>query len=99
MNSKIDGIGNGPGSMRVDAQPRRTGSPEEQQLGAITPAVGLRLGNDSVELRAARQSQPSEPSVDANRVEKLRAAIESGDYKIDPQAVAARLMDIEGSLR
>jgi flagellar biosynthesis anti-sigma factor FlgM len=37
--------------------------------------------------------------VDANRVEKLRTAIESGDYKIDPQAVAARLMDIEGSLR
>jgi negative regulator of flagellin synthesis FlgM len=99
MNTKIDGVGNVPGAVRIDAQPRRAGSPEELAVAALSPSTGLKLGNDSVELRAARQSQPSEPGLDANRVDRLRAEIESGRYTIDPQAIASRLMEIEGSLK
>jgi negative regulator of flagellin synthesis FlgM len=99
MNTKIDGVGNVPGALRVDAQPRRAGSAEEQAVEAVNPSTALKLSNDSVELRAARQSQPSEPSFDAARVERLRALVEAGEYAMNPQAIASRLMEIEGSLK
>jgi negative regulator of flagellin synthesis FlgM len=99
MNGKIDGIGGGVGgSLRVDAQPRRAssaGAPVE----AASPSTGLRLSNDSVELRAARELASAEPGFDAAKVEQLRAQVEAGSYTINPQAVAARLMSIEGSLK
>lgn len=37
------------------------------------------------------------PVVDANRVEQLREAIDSGSYQVDPTKVADKLLDVEGS--
>lgn len=98
MNSKIDGIGSAIGGARLEPQVRRPGSPGQESVGAVSAAAPLRLDDDSVQLSAGA-SLGSAPGIDTARVESLRAQIESGRYTVDPQAVAARLLDIEGSLK
>lgn len=46
-------------------------------------------------LRRAEQSLQSQPVVDARRVERVRAAIAEGSYRIEPERVAERLTETE----
>ncbi len=94
MNTKIDGLG-GP---RLEPQARRVGSPGQDAVGAISSANALRLGEDSVQISASASATPS-AGFDAAKVQQLRADIEAGRYTVDARALAARLMEIEGSLK
>lgn len=94
MNTKIDGIG-GP---RLEPQARRVGSPGQDPVGAVSPANALRLGDDSVQISATASAATS-AGFDAAKVQQLRADIEAGRYTVDTRALAARLMEIEGSLK
>lgn len=98
MNTKIDGISSAIGGPRLEPQARRPGSPGQDSVGAVSAAAPLRLDDDSVQLSASA-AVAAGPGIDTARVESLRAEIESGRYTVNPQAVASRLMDIEGSLK
>lgn len=56
--------------------------------------------DDSVELTAQAQSlnnmQASEPEVNKQRVETLKAAIMNGDYKINTERLAEKMSKFEG---
>ena len=99
MNTKIDGIGGSPGGMRVEPQARRPAGSGAPEVGSVSPATALKLDNDSVELRASRELAGSSPGFDTARVEALRTAIDSGEYRIDAGAIASRLIEVEGALR
>lgn len=98
MNTRIDGIGSSVGGARLEPQARRAGAPGQESVGAVSSTTALRLDDDSVQLRANPAATAS-AGFDSARVEHLRAEIEAGRYKVDTQALAARLMEIEGSLR
>ena len=51
------------------------------------------------ETQAYRTPNPGEAGFDAAKVQQLRADIEAGRYTVDSRALAARLMEIEGSLK
>lgn len=97
MNSKIDGIGGAGGAARLEPQARRVGSGGADPVGAVSPSATLRLDDDSLQLSAGAAAAAG-PGFDSARVEQLRADIEAGRYTINTQALAARLMEIEGSL-
>lgn len=99
MNTKIDGVGGSPGALRVEAQARRPAGSAAKEVGEVSAAAPLRLDNDSVELRASRELAGSSAGLDGARVEALKTAIQSGEYRIDAQSIASRLMEIEGALR
>ncbi|MGD9498086.1 MAG: flagellar biosynthesis anti-sigma factor FlgM [Armatimonadota bacterium] len=92
--SKLHSIGRG----SVDGL-RRAG------LDGVRPADGLAGagGNEGVdqlalsrraeEVRAARAALAAVPQVRAERVAQLRAQIESGTYRVDPDLLAERILN------
>ena len=49
-------------------------------------------------LKSLEQKLAAVPEVDTERVEQLREAINSGQYKIDTESTAEKLLDFETSL-
>jgi negative regulator of flagellin synthesis FlgM len=55
-------------------------------------AVAGQTGSSAVQLRDLARSMAAKPPVDAAKVAELRAAVQSGRYRIDPEAIAARMI-------
>jgi negative regulator of flagellin synthesis FlgM len=58
----------------------------------------VHLTGASRNLAAIEESLKNLPAVDELRVSAVRQRLDSGDYKIDPQRVADRLLSIERDL-
>ena len=88
----IDGIGRG-------APPRPTlvagDAVAKTGIGRLTPAPTSKAlpGGGIVREMAAR------PPVDTARVDALRQAINSGNYRPDPNAIAAKMVSLEQGTR
>ena len=81
----------------------RTASPTADKMcsgqsGPVAGADELRLTPESLHLRELETSLSAEPTVNKERVESLRKAIDSGEYKIDAVRVAKQLLGFEGEL-
>lgn len=59
---------------------------------AAKAAAGSRANVAPVQLRDVARSMAAKPPVDAERVAELRAAVISGRYRVDPDAIAARMI-------
>lgn len=70
--------------------------------GATEPTapVGdtVRLTDAAQALSRLEAQVKSAPDVDSQRVEQLRAAIANGSYKVDADAIAAKLLNFDASL-
>jgi negative regulator of flagellin synthesis FlgM len=62
----------------------------------ITDAVTIT--NQASKLKALEDSVSTQSVVDSERVEQLKSAIDSGDYKVDPQRVAEKFLQFESNL-
>ena len=71
-------------SDRPDVTPARGQS-------ARTPAAEVRMSDAARALRGAREPE----SPDTAKVEALRARIEAGDFKVDPERIADAMMSEE----
>jgi len=101
MTENISGIGRGVSSTTEtrssDAEkpgPERTGSTSGQPLAdshELTPSSRL------LQQIADRVAQGE--TVDAGRVESVRAAIAEGSFSVDAERVASRLLDFENLLK
>ncbi|RMF16784.1 MAG: flagellar biosynthesis anti-sigma factor FlgM [Gammaproteobacteria bacterium] len=100
----IKGVGNG-----LPQQVNRKAADEAQKAAAGKADAALRDSasreGDSVALSpSARTLQAAEsearraPETDANRIQALRQAIESGTYEVDSQRVAEKLLGMEQDL-
>lgn len=98
MTTKIDGLppgvprpsssGNAPA-----ASGRATSAERRGAAGDVVQVSGEAAGLASLE-RAMAES----PAFDAPKVAALRALIESGQYQVDTQQIAARLAEVERAL-
>ena len=92
----------------VDAKPVRVASAGavhkrlEQSAGkagsSAASEADVHLTGASRNLAAIEQSLKEMPAVDELRVSAVRQRLTSGDYKIDPQRVADRLLSLERDL-
>jgi negative regulator of flagellin synthesis FlgM len=66
-------------------------------LGAVAEVAQAAAvqGPASSALAQAAKDMAASPPVDSARVEQLKAAIASGDYRPDPMAIAAKMMALE----
>lgn len=101
MANKIDGLEVRP--VRVSA-----GSPVRKVDDALAgkPGSAAESSPDDVQitstartLASLEQSVLDLPAIDQKRVEEIQRRLESGQYKIDPQAIADGLLRLEGELR
>ena len=84
----IGGIGS-TGSGRIDGA-----RPQSVQGPAKARAAGAADSEAPVSTPASELAA-SGPPVDADKVARVRAAIASGAYSIDVQAIAARMVDLD----
>ena len=99
VNNKVNGVESKP--VRV-ASATAVHKRLEQSAGkAGSSAVSesdVHLTGASRTLAAIEQSLKDLPAVDELRVSMVRQRLNSGDYRIDPQRVADRLLSIEREL-
>lgn len=78
----------------------RTSADTRDRATEPTAPIGdtLRLTDAAQTLSRLEAQVKSAPDVDSRRVEQLRAAIESGSYKVDADAIAAKLLQFDASL-
>jgi negative regulator of flagellin synthesis FlgM len=77
----------------------RAGTEREAPVAASPAADSLRLTGEAAGLQALERELGQAPaSFDAARVDAVRASIADGSYRIDPQAIADRMLSLEHDL-
>jgi negative regulator of flagellin synthesis FlgM len=99
MSTKIEGYSTN-GNTPVSAP--RTADSGNTAPGANSASVqrvdSVKLTPDAMQLHQLEKSIASIPVADLNRVAKVRQAIHSGSYQIDPRKIAAKLTRMEWDL-
>lgn len=77
----------------------RAGNERSAPVAAAAPAESLRLTGEAEGLMALERQMGGAPAgLDLAKVESVRAAIANGSYRVDPQAIADRMLDLDAAL-
>ena len=91
IGNKVDEAGT---SSKVS---REQATPDKAQQGPVSPSDTVNLTNDAKLLARLDETLASLPVVDSARVAEIKAAIESGDYEINPEAIADAMIRMDRS--
>ena len=98
MPQDISGINSGRSHQSNDRQV----SSVKSDSGSSTSSSQSSTAGDSVQLtdmagrlRSLEQKLATQPDVDQSHVNEIRDAISRGEYKVDPDRVADKMMDFE----
>ncbi|MDH5822740.1 flagellar biosynthesis anti-sigma factor FlgM [Luteimonas sp. RD2P54] len=101
MSQKIEG-GPPPTAVRStgpsSGQVARAGAERARPVEASPPADSLRLTGEAAGLQALQRDLATGPAVDQGRVDAVREALQNGSYRIDPEAIASRMLDLDRQL-
>lgn len=100
MSQKIEGT---PPSAPVRVtqlagQVSRAGDARDRAIEAPAAGDSLRLTSEAAGLQALRQELAARPAVDEGRVQAVREALASGSYRIDPDAIATAMLELDAQL-
>jgi len=84
-------------SQRVD-NAENNGSTNSSRVSTDT-ADKVSLTSTAARLKDIEQRLASQTSVDNNRVNQVKSAINNGEYNVDADRVANKMIDFENSLR
>lgn len=79
----------GEGVAQAAAKGKSNPPPVAQQPGSTS----VSLGSTATQLRSMESSMANTPVVDAAKVAEIKQAISEGRFKVNPQAVAGRLIE------
>lgn len=102
MTSRIDGTPL-PGARPLDpshgSTVNRAGTERNAPVAATPPAESLRLTGEAEGLLALERQMGNAPAgLDLAKVEAVRTAIANGTYRVDAQAIADRMLDLDAAL-
>ncbi|GHA89284.1 flagellar biosynthesis anti-sigma factor FlgM [Lysobacter bugurensis] len=81
------------------AQSARAGATRSAPVAATPEADSLRLTGEATGLQTLARDLGAAPAgIDMDRVNAVRASIADGSYRIDSQAIANRMLDLERAL-
>ena len=98
---------NGYGRTELPATSSRTGGVKRTDQGESARSAGseestrtdaVALTDTAVRLKRIEAGLAEQPEVDQARVDAVRERIESGDYKVDGNEIARRLLQMEQQL-
>lgn len=99
MSGKITGFEQRPVQVAGrGATERAKDKPSDASAAAEPAASHVKLTDSAVQLATLERALAQVPDVDLERVQRLRAEIASGDYKVDAQRIATKLMQLERAL-
>ncbi|MGE8280481.1 MAG: flagellar biosynthesis anti-sigma factor FlgM [Stenotrophomonas sp.] len=99
MSQKIDGGIAAATQLRSVAINTKVAAAGEAKSQAVAPADSVRLTGEATQLQAVQRELSGAPAIDPARVQAVREALENGSYKIDPDAIASRMLDMDQQLR
>ena len=78
----------------------RSGGDRSAPVGPAPAADSLKLTGEATGLQAiARELGAGPAGIDMARVNAIRSALEDGSYRVDAQAVADRMIDMDRAFR
>jgi negative regulator of flagellin synthesis FlgM len=99
VSGKITGFDNRPVQIGGQgAAERATGKRDSATSTAGGPGAQVRLTDSAVQLAALEKALAQVPDVDMRRVAEIRAQIDAGEYTVDSQKIATKLLELELSL-
>jgi len=101
MNHKIEGPSAalrtiGPVPVRASGA---GGAAEARAVEATAASDRLRLTGEAEGLHALQSELAQAQAIDPARVRAVREALQSGAYRVDAEAIAGRMLEIEDGLR
>lgn len=96
------GISRAPLQQDVGASNRAASKPEARPEGAAASRAvsdNVSLSSNAQNLRSASEKLQKLPEVNEKRVAEIRAALESGEYKVDDLVLADKLLAAEDLFR
>ena len=99
MSQKIDGILQAPQALpSVTTPANKPGVSTDAAARPVEAADSLRLTGEATNLRAIERELTTAPAIDAQRVAAVRDSLQNGTYKINPDAIASRMLDLDQQL-
>lgn len=99
MSNKIDSLSPEAAAARTAATVPATssagGKNKDNGTSAVAPTDSVELTSTALSLQKIDKDLRASPSFDAQKVEKIRSAIQAGTYKTDPVKVANGLVTLE----
>lgn len=91
--------------MVIESITNKVGSPVQHTKSAIKNAVEAKpqasatmVNEDTVSLKNIQANDTSTPVANEARIANLKAAIESGSYRINPEQIASKMMQLDFNL-
>jgi len=101
MNQKIEGhLPTGMRPLQCSVE-RRLPSASAAHAQSITPARAsdhLQLTGEAAGLQVLQRTLASAPAIDHARVEAVREELASGNYRINPDTIATRMLELDAQL-
>jgi negative regulator of flagellin synthesis FlgM len=100
MSNKIDGFGSKPGAVTGgyrNGGPERSGDAAKQSGGA-TSGDSVTLTDSAMRLQRLAQAVADAPVADANRVASVKDALSRGEYRVNSERIADKILQAEREL-
>jgi negative regulator of flagellin synthesis FlgM len=101
MSQKIDGNLPTAAALRsaaVGARVSSAGDDSSTPVSAVAASDSVSLTGQATNLQALQRDLSAAPAVDSSRVQAVKDALTNGSYKINPDAIANRMMDLDNQL-
>jgi negative regulator of flagellin synthesis FlgM len=98
VSNKINGLENRPVQVSSGTAARPVAGRSAAPANATTPVEDLHITDTARTLVSLEQSVKQMPAVDEKKVSLVRDALRDGNYKVDAQRVADKLLRLEQEL-
>ncbi len=99
INKLTSGLEGG-GRAKTDAASPQNQKTEENTKAAssVSTSDQVKLSSSSLNIQQIEAEVSKMPDVDDKTIDRIRSAIDSGEYKIDYQQLAGKMLSFEGKL-
>lgn len=99
MSQKIDGNLPATAHLRSVAPGNKPSVSTDAPARPVEAADSLRLTGEATSLQTLQRELSSAPAIDVGRVQAVREALQNGSYKINPDAIASRMLELDQQLQ
>ncbi|MFN4162649.1 MULTISPECIES: flagellar biosynthesis anti-sigma factor FlgM [unclassified Stenotrophomonas] len=99
MSQKIDGNLQATAHLRSVSLGTKPAASTDSPTRPVEAADSLRLTGEATSLQALQRELSTAPAIDAGRVQAVRESLQNGTYKINPDAIASRMLDLDQQLQ